>query len=79
MQNVNRDDGPYTRLANTIILQAVKDYRHALKQLSRNPRNKDAKITKEECENFFRSGYFGLLSEVDPEYLIRRLNEEVDE
>lgn len=77
MQNQNYDDS-YARLANAIILQAVRDYRKALKQLSRNPRNKDAQIVKEECESFFRSGYFGALSEVDPEYLIRRLNEEVD-
>lgn len=79
MNNQNTDDTPFTRLANAIILQAVKDYRKALKQLRRNPRNKDARIEKEDCERFFRSGYFGVLSEVDPEYLIRRLNEEVDE
>ena len=29
---------PYEELANAVILQAVKDYRDALKTLSKNPR-----------------------------------------
>lgn len=77
MSKIN-DPKPYEELANAIVLQAVKDYRNALAQLDRYPRNKDAKTEKEECERFFRSGWFKALTEIDSEYLIRRLNEEVD-
>ena len=56
---------PYENLANAIILQAVKDY-----QLT------DDEQELAEIERFFRSGWFGVLSKVDPEYLIRQLRKE---
>ena len=68
---------PYESLANAIVLQAVKDYRVALKRLKKHPNNKDAAIERDSIERFFRSGYFGILTDIDPEYLIDRLNEEV--
>jgi len=68
---------PYENLANAIVLDAVKDYRKALKRLKKNSRNSIAASECEEIERFFRSGWFGVLSEVDPEYLINRLKEEV--
>lgn len=76
MQGSNTED-PYTGLANAIILQAVKDYRDAIKKLSRGRVNKDAEIKKQEILNFFRSDWFGVLTEIDPEMLIRKLDEEV--
>ena len=69
----------YERLANAIILKAVKDYRHALKMLKKHPENEDALYTKLEVERFFRSDWYTLLTTVDPETLIKRLNEEVIE
>jgi hypothetical protein len=68
----------YENLANAIILQAVKDYRVALKCLKVNPRNKTALADKEEIERFFRSGWFSVLTSVDGEMLIRSLQMEVD-
>ena len=68
----------YENLANAIILQAVKDYRVALKCLKVNPRNKTALADKEEIERFFRSGWFSVLTSVDGEMLIRSLKMEVD-
>ena len=56
---------PYEELANAIILQAVKDYRLT-----------DDERELQEIERFFRSGWFGVLSKVDPEYLIRQLRKE---
>ena len=56
---------PYEELANAIVLQAVKDYRLA-----------DDEAELAEIERFFRSGWFGVLSKVDPEYLIRNLRKE---
>ena len=56
---------PYENLANAIILQAVKDYRLT-----------DDEQEFQEIERFFRTGWFGVLSKVDPEYLIRQLRKE---
>ena len=58
---------PYENLANAIVLQAVKDYRLT-----------DDEAELAEIERFFRSDWFGVLTEVDPEYLIRRLRKEKD-
>lgn len=68
----------YENLANAIILQAVKDYRMALKSLKANPRNRSAQADKEETERFFRSQWFSVLTSVDGEMLIRSLQMEVD-
>lgn len=68
----------YENLANAIILQAVKDYRMALKSLKANPRNRDALADRNEIERFFRSQWFTVLTSVDGEMLIRSLKEEVD-
>lgn len=64
---------PYENLANAIIIQAAKDYRKALRQLRRNPYYASAVYTKHEVEQFFRSQWFQLLTNVDPEYLIEEL------
>ena len=68
----------YENLANAIILQAVKDYRMALKSLKANQRNRTAMADKDEIERFFRSGWFSVLTSVDGEMLIRSLQMEVD-
>ncbi len=68
---------PYEELANAIVLQAVKDYRDAVKKLSRGRKNTEAERMKNECLRFFRSGWFTKLTDVDPEFLIRKLDEEV--
>ena len=73
----NSNLNPYEELANAIVLQAVRDYREAVKKLSRGRKNRDAQATKEECLRFFRSKLFSLLTDLDPEFLIRRLDEEV--
>jgi hypothetical protein len=69
----------YENLANAIILQAVKDYRTALKCLKANPRNRAASADRNEIERFFRSQWFSVLTDVDGESLIRSLTKEVDE
>ena len=56
---------PYEELANAIILQAVKDYRLT-----------DDERELQEIERFFRSGWFGVLSKVNPEFLIQSLRKE---
>jgi len=68
---------PFENLANAIILRAVEDYREALGILRYSPKDKDAGISKEEIERFFRSGWFELLTKLDPEMLIGKLLKEV--
>ncbi|MCD8195878.1 MAG: hypothetical protein LUE24_01680 [Lachnospiraceae bacterium] len=68
---------PYESLANAIIIQAVKDYRTALKTLKRNPDNMSATDTVNEVERFLRSQWYTALSDVSGEYLIRKLKQEV--
>ncbi len=75
--NKNLSEGPYERLANAIILQAVSDYRAALKKVKRNPGNKMAIDEALQKERFFRSGWYQALTSVDGEYLIRRLQGEI--
>lgn len=69
----------YEKLANGIILLAVKDYRSALRKLKRNPRSQTANDTVQEVERFFRSDWYKSLTEVDGEMLIRKLREEANE
>ena len=68
----------YENFANAIILQAVKDYRMALKCLKANPKNRTARADKDEIDRFFRSQWFTVLTSVDGEMLIRSLTMEVD-
>ena len=68
----------YEDLANAIILQAVKDYRMALKSLKANSRNRAAHADKAEIERFFRSQWYSALTDVKGEMLIRSLQKEVD-
>ena len=66
----------YQALANGIIEQAVKDYRAALKILRRHPDSKAAMATAMEVERFFRSSWFAVLTDIDPDYLIEKLRKE---
>lgn len=68
---------PYETLANAIVLQAVEDYRRALRKLKSNPDYSPALYTKREVERFFRSRWYAELTSVDPAILIRDLKKEV--
>lgn len=59
---------PYHELANAVILSAVKDYRSARKA---KDRHKVGSIRR-----FFRSDHFSVLSDLDGELLIQKLDEE---
>lgn len=68
---------PFEELSNAIILQAVKDYRKALRTLLINPHNRSTQNECRSIEQFFRSGWFGVLTRLDPELLIKKLKAEV--
>ena len=73
----NPAEDPYERLTNAIVLQAVADYRVALKKIKAHPKNREAISEALEIEKFFRSGWYSQLTDVDGEYLIRRLQDEI--
>jgi hypothetical protein len=70
---------PYEQLANAIVLQAVKDYRDALKKLMKRPRYEPAKYTKAEVERFFHSDWYRELTSVDGDYVLKKIRSEVRE
>lgn len=69
-------DMNYGRLANEIILQAVKDYRSYRKVLAREPDNALAKGHMEKCEKFFLSDWFKVLTNVDGTFILEKLKAE---
>ena len=66
----------YEELANAIILQAVKDYREALRLLGMNPNDKSAQRDKRSIELFFHSQWFSILTDLNGELLLKKLKEE---
>jgi hypothetical protein len=77
MNTARKAGDPYENLANAIIVQAASDYTAALRRIKKNPRNKTAMSEAMELERFFHSEWYGALTSVDPDYLIRRLREKV--
>ena len=60
-------------LVIAIVRQALIDYRDSLKALKKNPNNIDELRIKNECEIFFNSEYFTLLTNVDGAYLLKNI------
>ena len=67
----------YQNLANAIVQQAAKDYIKALKQKKKYPNNPEANSQIRELKRFFHSGWYGMLTKVDGDYLIRALEQKV--
>ncbi|HEY9059202.1 MAG TPA: hypothetical protein VIO64_01680 [Pseudobacteroides sp.] len=67
----------YQNLANAIVLSAVNDYRKGLQTLTLYPKDRTAKYQIKQIEQFFRSEFYKLLTGIDGEMLIGKLNEEM--
>ena len=67
----------YEKLANAIIVQAVKDYRDAVERLRYTTDDKSAQHDKRSIERFFRSEWFSILTDLNGELLLKKLKEEV--
>lgn len=63
-------------LANAIILQAVYDYRQALKNVVQNPESKNMRAKKAVIDKFFASEWCRILSNVNMVDVARRLEKE---
>lgn len=66
----------YEDLANAIILQAIRDYRSALRVLHKYPNDRAAQYQVKDIERFFRSEWFSVLTGACPEQIIRKLKAE---
>ena len=66
-------------LANAIILDAVREYRKACKKYRKSTKSSDALAAKRQCLKFFRSDWFKVLTDIDGEMLISKLDQEVSE
>ncbi len=66
----------YERLANAIVVQAVKDYRSSRRKLKKHPYDANAKRMASECERFFKSWWFMELTKVDGKMVFSKLREE---
>ena len=68
---------PYEALANAIIVQAASDYRSAHKKLKRFPGDPQSLRMIADCESFFLGDWISALTEVNGEFILRKLEEEV--
>lgn len=77
---------PYELLANAIICRAADDYKDALRILKHRRHDRPrshaeicAQLTKNDCERFFKSSYFEMITGANGEYIMRKLKEEFEE
>lgn len=68
MVRLLNEDG-VERLGYAVVVQAVKDYRAAVRM-----KNKHRRI---ECEMFFKSDWFNAFSKLDGKVILEKLQEEV--
>ena len=61
----------WQELGNAIVLQAVKDYKAAMRKLRKDADYKPARKMLRECERFFHSGWYEMLTDIEPECLLR--------
>lgn len=64
-------------LANAIILQAVSDYRKSLRGI-KACHYQSVEYMKKDCEEFFESEYFTILTKTNGRQLMRKLQEEYE-
>lgn len=69
------DYDPYKRLAAAIVENAVVDYKKALRRVRKHPDNEFALSEKAELERFFRSSWCGMLTDIDGEVIIAKIQQ----
>ena len=67
---------PEQMLANAIIIQAADDYRVALRRLMLNRMSREYMRVKEDCESFFQSEWFEVLTNLDGKTIMNRIQKE---
>lgn len=64
------------KLIIAIVKQAVSDWKDAMRVLSKLPDSKSAENRRLECETFFLSQYFYLLTGIDGQTMLKKLEED---
>ena len=68
----------YHSLAESVVLQAVKDYTNSYRAVLKDPGNKKAAKMMQECEDFIESRWFRMLCDLDPEELLYKIDVELE-
>lgn len=71
------DEG-YIFLINSIIYQAIKDYKWSVWKLGREPDNIMAHWMKADVIRFLRSDWFEMMTDIDGEWLLKKLEKEIE-
>ncbi len=66
----------YEKLAVAIVMQAVRDWRSSVRKLNKRPIYDPAREMRDECERFFRSGWFMALTGANGSYILLKLKKE---
>ena len=64
-------------LAEAIILRAVEDYRHTNNRLQAKPEDTRLQSRKAEIEEFFRSSWFQVLTDLNGKQLLHQMKAEM--
>lgn len=67
----------YERLVVGIVERTVQDYKAAVQRLKTDPKDLESRITKQECECFFLSPWFVLLTNLDGKQFLNRIHQEI--
>jgi hypothetical protein len=78
---MQKNEGWYRDIAHAVVEQAVSDYRRALNGKGYGKRGIRAtpEDIMKDCERFFRSSYFQMLTGINGEYLIQQIRKEHEE
>lgn len=69
------NDAGVANLCDAIVFQAVQDYRRALRG-KRVSKHRTPAQTRKECEDFFTSSWFEMLTKAKGSYILQGLQEE---
>lgn len=70
-------EGAYA-LVEAVVKSAIRDWKSAMRVLQKQPNSYQAEVRRVNCETFFMSDYFYMLTGTDGNLLLDRLEEEFD-
>ena len=68
----------YLALADSIVMQAIQDYRILYKRYLKRPHDWKIKSEMEQCRKFLASGWFSTLSGADGVMILERIEQNPD-
>lgn len=76
---LNREYEPWKKLAAAIVKRAIKDYTKALRKMYMypGPEHRQLRIPVIRYEKIFKTEHFGILTDIEPDFIIRTIRERV--